>query len=252
MKILFTICARAGSKGLKNKNISNFLKHPLCYYTLSAYSLFCKKNPQYDCKLALNTDSEELVNQIKQTNIQFTYVQRTPELAGDKAGKLDVIKETFKKMGSDFDFVIDLDLTSPLRTVKDIEGVLTELSDNKEAEGSFSMTHSRRSPYFNQVKKNEDGFYTTVIKSDAIARQQVGDVFDMNASIYAYRPTFLLDDKIKKLFDGKMIAYKMLDTMVLDIDEPQDKDLMELMAKYFYEKYEDYRIIFANILNLRG
>jgi hypothetical protein len=43
----------------------------------------------------------------------------------------------------------------------------------------------------------------------------------------------------------------MLDSVVLDIDEPQDKDLMELIAKYFYEKYEGYRNIYINILKIK-
>ena len=43
MNILFTVCGRAGSKGLKNKNLSLFLGHPLLYYPLSLIDLFIKK-----------------------------------------------------------------------------------------------------------------------------------------------------------------------------------------------------------------
>ena len=35
MKILCTICARGGSKGVKNKNIKNFKGKPLIYHTIS-------------------------------------------------------------------------------------------------------------------------------------------------------------------------------------------------------------------------
>ncbi len=240
MKILFTICARAGSKGLKNKNVSDFLEIPLSYYTLSAYKLFCNKNTQYKCALAVNTDSPKLIEQIKRTNIEFTHIQRIEELAGDRVGKIDVIKDTFKKMGQDFDVVIDLDLTSPLRTVEDIEGVLKGLVDNSKADVCFSMTEARRSPYFNQVKKGYEGFYTTVLNSQAVSRQEVEEVFDMNASIYAYKPEYLSREDVKKLFDGKMTAYKMKDTAVLDIDNPGDKELMEIIATYFYKKYQNY------------
>ena len=34
METLITICARGGSKGLKNKNIKNINGRPLIYYTL--------------------------------------------------------------------------------------------------------------------------------------------------------------------------------------------------------------------------
>ncbi|MBR1754359.1 acylneuraminate cytidylyltransferase family protein [bacterium] len=248
MKILFTICARKGSKGLKNKNISNFLEYPICYYTLSAYDLFVKNNPDYECDLALNTDSNELVEQFKTTTINFTHIPRTEELAGDRVGKIDVIKDTYLKMNKNYDYVIDIDLTSPLRTEKDIEGVLNSLIENKDADLSFSMTTSRRSPYFNQVKKYGNGFYKPVENLGAVSRQEVPSVYDMNASIYAYRPEFLI--KAIKLFDGKAVAYEMKDTAVLDIDNPEDKDLMEIMAKYFYEKYVEYGNTRKNIKNI--
>ncbi len=92
MNILFTVCARAGSKGLKNKNISNFLDCPLSYYTLAAYELFKQKNEKYNSTLAINTDSEQLIKQIEKTNVTYKYIERSQELAGDSVCKLDVIR----------------------------------------------------------------------------------------------------------------------------------------------------------------
>ena len=40
MKILVTVCGRAGSKGVKSKNTRDFLGYPICYYTISALKLF--------------------------------------------------------------------------------------------------------------------------------------------------------------------------------------------------------------------
>lgn len=39
MTVLFTVCGRAGSKGVKNKNIRDYLGTPLVYYTLAAIKL---------------------------------------------------------------------------------------------------------------------------------------------------------------------------------------------------------------------
>ena len=59
MSILFTVCGRAGSKGIKEKNVRPFLKYPLPYYTLSAIELFCAgKDLDYD--IVVSTDSEKL------------------------------------------------------------------------------------------------------------------------------------------------------------------------------------------------
>ena len=61
MNILFTICGRAGSKGIKNKNIKDFLDKPLAFYSLSVIDLYLK-NSSYLSDIVLNTDSEELIS----------------------------------------------------------------------------------------------------------------------------------------------------------------------------------------------
>lgn len=234
MKLLFTICARAGSKGLKNKNVMDFLGRPLCLYTIETYEKFRSENPKYICELALNTDSRKLVEQVTETGIDFSFIGRTKELAGDRVGKIEVIKDTFQKMNSAYDYIIDLDITSPLRTAQDIENGLNAMLANPNADCAFSMTEARRSPYFNQVQKRNNGFYGAVIDKGAVSRQEVPKVFDMNASIYVYRQEYLL--KAKRLFDGNWVGFLMKDTAVLDIDCLQDKELMEVVAKHIWEK----------------
>ena len=54
-KILFTICGRAGSKGVAGKNLKTIYGKPMVYYSLSAIDLFIKENPEYDCDIVLNT-----------------------------------------------------------------------------------------------------------------------------------------------------------------------------------------------------
>ena len=44
MKVLVTICGRAGSKGVGNKNFRLFLGEPMIYYTIKAAKLFKEKN----------------------------------------------------------------------------------------------------------------------------------------------------------------------------------------------------------------
>lgn len=247
MNVLFTICARKGSAGLKNKNILNFLEYPLSYYSMSAYDLFVKNYPDINCDIAINTDSDELVEQAKKTKVKFVYIKRTKELSGGEVGKIDVIRDTYLKMKKDYDFVIDLDLTSPLRTVENIKEALSNLAENENADICVSVVSSRRSPYFNQLEKNKN-FFQLIIKTNILTRQQTPETYDMNASIYVYRPQFLLG--AKHLFDGKVVVAKMKDTGVLDIDSAEDKELMEVVAKYFYQKYPEYKLIYKNIKNI--
>ena len=200
-----------------------------------SYEDFKRQHSGVDCLLGLNTDSLELVEQVKNTGIPFTYVKRKKELSGDKVGQIEVIRDTFLQMresedNCNIDFVVDLDLTSPIRTVEDIKNGLDTMVNTPRADCVFSMTQARRSPYFNQVQKQEDGFFKIVISQGAVARQEVSQVFDMNASIYVYRPEYLV--RAKKLFDGNLIGFQMRDTAVLDIDSQEDKELMEVIAHH--------------------
>ena len=161
MNLLFTVCGRAGSKGIKGKNFRDFLGYPLLYYTLSAIELYKNKHTEHLVHIALNTDSEEMVSLVKKgTNLDVTFIPRKEELAGDNIAKMPVISDTLREMelllGSSYDCVVDLDITSPLRTVNDIERLVTR-SLESDFDVIFSVTESRRNPYFNMVKENENG-----------------------------------------------------------------------------------------------
>ncbi len=248
MKILFTICGRAGSKGIKNKNLKSFLDYPLAFYSVSIIDLFMKNGNEYDVDVALNTDSKDLIKLFKEnlkTNIEV--VERSEDLGGDFVPKISVISNTYEtikeRLNKDYDYIIDLDITSPLRVLTDLEN-LVEKRKTTEADVVFSVTESRRNPYFNMVKKTETG-YERVIKSSFNARQEAPEIFDMNASMYAYTPEFLKSGK--GIFDGKCEVIKMFDTAVLDIDNENDFLLMEVIAKHLFSINKDMRDIRENI-----
>lgn len=239
MNILVTICARAGSKGVKSKNMREFLGAPICLYTLSAYRLFCAR---YGAKyggfdLAVNTDADELYAQIDRAGVPYLKVPRKPELAGDAVEKGAVLRDTLKAAqemtGKAYDCVLDMDLTSPLRRVEDIANIIDVFFANPGAEAALSVTESRRNPYFNQMVRAENGFYKLAIQSDFIARQQAPEVFDANASLYVYSPRFLLESN-RILIRAKLVCSTMPDTAVLDIDSERDFEIMQLLADYFY------------------
>ena len=156
--ILFTICGRAGSKGFKNKNLKKMRGIPLVYYTLAAIKGYIDAHPENRITTVLNTDSEELKALVKrQSEVEVRIVERKEELAGDTVSKVDVIKDTFFKCNDiEHDMVIDLDITSPLRSSKDIENIIEEYQKGSY-DIVFSVVEARRSPYFNMVEKKSDG-----------------------------------------------------------------------------------------------
>lgn len=249
--IIFTVCGRAGSQGIRSKNIRNFLDVPLCYYTLGAIKLFEQRHPEYDVTIALNTDSEPLIGLFRDSSLDFIFVPRKEEQAGSTAAKIDVIEDTLVAIEHEqqkkFDYVVDLDITSPLRTIQDIENVI-EKRKNSAADIVFTVAPSRRNPYFNMVMKRADGYYGHVIETQFTARQQAPECFDINASIYAYRPDFLRQQKAFN--DGSFDIVLMRDTAVLDLDSEEDFEMMQVVAQYLFESDEAFGEIFETAQQL--
>ena len=234
MNILFTVCGRAGSKGIKGKNFRDFLGIPLLYYTFAAITLYRDKHPEHQVDVALNTDSPEMIAMIEGNDaIQAIIVPRKEDLAGDTAAKKSVIADTLNETENlkniKYDMVVDCDITSPLRTVEDIETLIAK-AGSFEYDVVFSVVESRRNPYFNMVKENRDGTVSLVVPSEYTARQQAPEIYDMNASLYAYKPEFLQTETM--ILHGKCGVTKMEDTAVLDLDHENDFELMQVIANY--------------------
>ena len=248
MRVLFTVCGRAGSKGIRNKNVRNFVGKPLPYYSLSAIDLYLKKHENVEYDIVVNSDSEILLEMMDKNPIRSVdLIQRESSLAGDTIGKIAVInnclQEMEKRKKTVYDVVIDLDITSPLRTVKDIENLLKKHFE-KLPDVTTSVVPARRNPYFNQLMKADKGM-KKVIDSNFTARQQAPEIFDMNASLYAYSPAYLKTGK--GVLDGYCEVIEMYDTGILDLDHENDFELMEIIAEKLFEKHFDFKEIRDNI-----
>lgn len=239
VNILFMICGRAGSKGFKNKNLKELNGIPLAYYTLAVIVLYRDAHPEDKITVAVNTDSQPLIDIFnKQKAIKIQYVDRKEELAGDLVPKVAVIQDTYRslKENQHYDVIIDLDLTSPMRTLQDIENVI-EVYNTKKYDLVYSVVESRRSPYFNMVEEKEDGYYRKICQSNYTARQQAPRTYELNASIYAYSPKMLEEEIIKTILEYCCGISVMKDYLVLDIDSEEDFEMMKLLSIY-YEKSE--------------
>ncbi|MEG0179028.1 MAG: acylneuraminate cytidylyltransferase family protein [Oscillospiraceae bacterium] len=249
-KLLISIAARAGSKGFRNKNLKIFCEKPLVYYSLSAAELFLKARPDIEAEIVLNTDSEQLIDTVscKYPNVEI--VKRPEELGGDRVSKMSVHQYTLAEMqrrrNYTYDYFMDLDVTSPLRTAKDVQNVY-ELAENRDdLDVIFSVTEARRNPYFNMVKTVDD-HAELVVASTFTARQQAPDIYDVNASCYMWKPQFLITNTTGLIWDGKIGITKMMDTGILDIDSEDDFLLMEAIAWHLYKKYPDFEAVRNNI-----
>ena len=240
MNLLFTVCGRAGSKGVKGKNIREFCGAPLVWYTFAAIALYLEKYAAKDDQicLTLNTDSEDLIELANRLPAKPFVIRREESLCGDIVPKNQVICDCLERaeahFGMAFDMVVDLDITSPLRTAEDVRNAIEKKRTRPETDVVFSVTHARRNPYFNMVKE-ENGFFCKAVPSAFTARQQAPAFYDMNASIYAYSPKALREKDPATFFNDRADAILMKDTGILDIDSEEDYLLMQVIAEHLYE-----------------
>jgi len=252
MNILFTLCGRAGSKGVKGKNARDFLDVPLVWYSMANIALYMEKySGEDDIKIVLNTDSEPLKGLVRRVkDVPVTIIHREENLAGDKVPKVAVILDSLNKaeevFAHKFDMVVDLDITSPLRTVQDVKNAIDRKKQRNDVDVVYSVAPSRRNPYFNMVKE-ENGFFCKAIPSNFTTRQEAPVFYDMNASIYAYSPDALKNKEHATFFNSNCDAVVMADTGILDIDSEEDYELMQVIAKYLFENNEAFKETFSKV-----
>ncbi|MGX9984902.1 acylneuraminate cytidylyltransferase family protein [Soonwooa purpurea] len=231
MKGLITICARGGSKGIPGKNIKLINGRPLISYSIEVAEQLRKK---FDIDIFLSTDAEEIkdVVNILGFSIDTTYV-RPDFLANDTAGKLDAIADIKQyaqnKKGIQYDFILDLDVTSPLRTVTDLEKSIEQLFVNSEALNIFSVSLANRNPYFNMVEENTNGFYSLCKKGEFLTRQSAPKVYDMNASFYVFKKSFF-DENHKTVITDRSLVYEV-PHLCFDLDHTIDFEFMSFLLE---------------------
>lgn len=230
--ILITICARGGSKGIPLKNIKIINDQPLIYYTLKTAEEFAKKSGNTD--IVLSTDDSDIKKTVAQiSSVTDTEYIRPEFLATDAAGKLDAIVAAKNyaeaKYNKRYDYVIDLDVTSPLRNFQDLDSAKKLLDANQEAYNIFSVSPANRNPYFNMVEEQKNGYFTLSKKGSFLTRQSAPKVYDMNASFYIFRKSFF-EKEFETVLTDKSLIYEV-PHLCFDLDHPIDFELMSFLLE---------------------
>ena len=226
MSILCTICMRGGSKGLKNKAIKKINKKPLFYYTLNT----AKKTKLFD-KIVISTDSNKIIQECEKYK-QNIFFKRPASIAKDYTPKIEVIRDLLKRSenyyNKKFSTIIDLDITSPLRNISDVINAY-KLFIRSKSDNLFSVTNSKKNPYFNVVEYKENRIKLIKKNKVIIARQKAPKVYDMNASIYIWKRNILLNKN--SLFLKNTSIYKMPEERSIDIDSLFDFKIVKFLIE---------------------
>jgi N-acylneuraminate cytidylyltransferase/CMP-N,N'-diacetyllegionaminic acid synthase len=228
MKRLCTICARGGSKGVPNKNIRLLSGKPLLAHSIEQ----AKASGLFDL-VAVSSDSKDILRTAGEAGAD-ELIERPIELATDKAGKIPAIHHALTtvetRRNASYDILVDLDATSPLRDVMDIQGAVA-LQEQTAASSVITGSPSHRSPYFNMVERTPDGF-VQVAKSLPAAverRQDAPPTFDMNASIYVWDAAKFRGDP--RTFYPDTRLFEMPPERSHDIDSPLDFEIVEFLLR---------------------
>lgn len=224
MKPLYIIPARGGSKGIPHKNIKDLCGKPLISYSIEAAQ---KAKPGY---ILVSTDDPEIAAVARDCGVKIDYM-RPADLATDNAGSYEVIIDGMNwadKQGIEYDCIVLLQPTSPMRNSTDIDDCLKIYTPDIDMVVSVSETSSN--PYFSVFEADQDG-YLRISKGDGLytRRQDAPKAYEYNGAVYVMNPKTLRQMPIGKF--QKRIPYIMPREKSIDLDTPLDWLVAETIMK---------------------
>jgi N-acylneuraminate cytidylyltransferase len=215
LKYVGLICARSGSKGLPGKNMRLLDGIPLV-----GWSINIAKKVKRISKIIISTDDESTAKFAIEMGAIFPFM-RPESLSQDDSPEWLVWRHALnyllKNGDENIDALVIIPPTSPLRDVIDVENCLNEF-EKGNADVVITVSDARRSPYFNMIKNNQDGFASLVIPNpkNITRRQDAPEVYDMTTVAYVVKSEFIL--KNFGIFEGNVRAVLVPPERAIDID----------------------------------
>ena len=225
LNILAIIPARAGSKGIKDKNIIDLNGKPLI-----AHSIEVGLKSKYINKVVVSTDGEEIAKVAKEYGAQVPFL-RPKYLASDTAKTIDSVIhciEMLKRQGEEYDYMVLLQPTQPLRQAWHIDEAI-ELILEKDEEALVSVSKVKDHPILMRTI-DSNGYAINLLEgSSTKRRQEFPDFYKVNGAIYINKINENLNNDTS-LNDNKLV-YVMDEKYDVDIDEMLDLQIAELAIK---------------------
>ena len=243
MKILAVIPARGGSKGIPRKNII-----PVCGKPLMAWTIEASLASKYITKTLVSSDDDEILEIADKFGAES--IKRPNALATDEAGSEALIThalETEKLKGNDYEYVMLLQPTSPLRGTKEIDEAVKLLLAS-DAKALISVSTPEHTPY-KAFRLNANGKLEGLIdnKTPFMRRQDLPQTFMPNGAIYMIDADLFLQSG--SLFcEERTIAYEMSREKSVDVDTMEDvvfieRIIREEIKNSFVEEFDGVAVV---------
>ena len=213
-RVLAVVPARAGSERLPGKNVRPMAGRPMVEWTLQAGLAAATID-----RLVVSTDDPAVAEVARAVGIEV--IDRPAFLAGPAASVIDAIDHVLERVGGDWDYVVLLQPTSPLRTAADIDGAVALC----EARGAPAVIGVSSMP-------KPAGFYGRVNADGAYHKPEasVDEAVVINGAVYVGRPDRLRLDRSFQT-DGTMV-WIMPAERGWDVDTLSDFMMAEALVAY--------------------
>lgn len=228
-RILGVIPARGGSKGLPGKNIRTLNGKPLIAWTIDV----AKKSKYLDLVM-VSTDDTKIAKVAKKYGAKVPFM-RPKELSSDTAKSIDVMLHAldyYKDKGDEYDYLIMLEPTSPLREATDIDASIKALIDNKS--GAVSIVGVSRveaaHPVFD-VTITGKGFIKPYAGdfSKAVRRQDISELYFFEGTVYVSKAPELY--RRRSFYHDRTLPYIVPRWKSLEVDDILDMVCAEAILK---------------------
>ncbi len=226
-RILGVITARGGSKGIPRKNIKILSGKPLISYTIEA-----AQKSKYLTRTIVSTDDETIAQTARQCGGEVPFL-RPASLAEDTSTSLPVVQHALnwikEQQHEEYDYVLILQPTSPLRTATDIDACITKIIDT-QADSVMSMVELSDFS-LKKLKKIEADLILPLAEEEGSAsalRQEGIKVYKRNCAIYLTKVALVLAGD---LFGKISRPYIMPPERSVDINTLFDWELAEFFLK---------------------
>ncbi len=229
MFILGMICCRGGSKAVPGKNIKLLRGKPLIAYTIES-ALNCSRLND----VIVSTDDVVIANTAKKYGAQIPFI-RPSELATDTASKWPVFIHAVEYYEQQFsqkvDYIVDMDVTVPLKTGQDIDAAIKTALDNHQVDVVITGYEPERNPYFNMMEINAAGFAEIVKKTQQllVRRQDAPLVYSITPAAFVIKRSAL--DHYEHWSRAKCKIHPMPRERAIDIDTEMDFKIVEFLME---------------------
>ena len=226
MRVLVIIPARGGSKGVPQKNIKLLGGKPLI-----AHAIECALGSKKASKIVVSTDDDAIASAVNQYPIEV--VKRPSELAEDDSNVVTAVTYTYDYLKEDFDVIVLLQPTAPLRTSADLDAVIDLLEKNKNADGVISVVPMDDVHPARMYDLNETQHLVPLIENgETLRRQDLKPVYYRNGCFYAVRTKAFYEQQ--SFMVANKLAFVMNPNWLINIDNQRDFQLATLL-------YEDWK-----------